>query len=48
MKEGTRVTQQKGRRIPIQLQGEVDKEIHNLLEKGHIEKIDTIKDDVFN
>ena len=47
MKEGTRVTQQKGRRIPIQLQEQVDKEISNLLGKGHIEKVDTIKDDVF-
>ena len=27
MKDGTRVTQQKGRRIPLQLQDQVDKEI---------------------
>ena len=44
MKEGTRVTQQKGRRIPLQLQ---DKEIKQLLEQGHIEKVDTIKDEGF-
>ena len=47
IKEGTRVTQQKGRRISIQLQEQVDKEISNLLERGYIKKVDTIKDDVF-
>ena len=47
MKDGTRVTQQKGRRIPLQSQDPVDKEIKQLLEQGHFEKVDTIKDDVF-
>ena len=47
MKEGTRVTQQKRRRIQIQLQEQVDKEMSNLLGKGHIEKVDTVKDDGF-
>ena len=47
MKEGAPVTQQKGRRIPLQLQEQVDREINKLLEKGHIERVDTIKDDVF-
>ena len=47
MKDGTRATQQKGRRILLQLQDKVDKEIKQLLEQGHIEKVDTIKDDVF-
>ena len=47
MKDGTRVTQQKGRRIPIQLQEQIDKEIQNLLEQGHIQKVNNIKDDVF-
>ena len=47
MKDGTRVTQQKGRRIPIQLQEQVDQEIKNLLEQGHIEKVNNIKEDVF-
>ena len=47
MKDGTRITQQKGRRIPIQLQDQVDSEITNLLDQGHIERVDTIKDDVF-
>ena len=47
MKYGTRATQQKGRRIPLPLQDQVDKEFETLLEQGHIEKVDTIKDDVF-
>ena len=47
MKDVTRATQQKGRRIPRQLQDQVDMEIKNLLEQGHIEKVDTIKDAVF-
>ena len=47
MKDGWRVTQQKGRRIPIQLQEQVDKEIQNLLEQGHIQKVNNIKNDVF-
>ena len=47
MKENARVTQQKGRRIPIQLQKQVDQEINNLLEQSHIEKADSTKDDVF-
>ena len=47
IKEGARVTQQKGRRIPIQVQEQVDRGINNLLEKEHSERVDTIKDDVF-
>ena len=47
MKDGTRITPQKGRRIPIQLQDQVDSKITILLDQGHIEKVDTIKDDVF-
>ena len=47
MKDDTRANQQKGRRIPLQLQDQVDKEIKNLLEQGHSEKVDTIEDDVF-
>ena len=46
MKDGTRVTPQKGRRIPLQLQDQVHKEMKQLLEQGHIEKVDTMKDDV--
>ena len=39
MKEIAKNTQQKGRRIPIQLQEKVDKEIEKLLKEGHIEKV---------
>ena len=45
-KPGAKITQQKGRRIPIQLQKAVDEEISRLLKEGHIEKINEIKDDV--
>ena len=47
LKPEAEITQQKGRRIPIQLQKAVDEEIKRLLKDGHIEKIDEIKDDVF-
>ena len=46
-KADAKITLQKGRRIPIQLQKAVDKEIGRLLKEGHIEKINEIKDDVF-
>ena len=46
-KSEAEVSQQKGRRIPIQLQKAVDEEISRLLKEGHIKKIDQIKDDVF-
>ena len=46
-KADAKITQQKGRRIPIQLQKVVDEEIGRLLKEGHIEKITEIKDDVF-
>ena len=47
MKEGAKITKQKGRRVPIQLQDQVDNEIAKLLKGGHIEKVDKIQDDVF-
>ena len=47
MKDDAKITQQKGRRIPIQLQNQVDEEINKLLKEGHIEKVDKIKEDVF-
>ena len=47
MKDDAKITQQKGRRIPIQLQNQVDAEIKKLLKEGHIEKVDKIQDDVF-
>ena len=46
-KPGAKKTQQKGRRIPIQLQKAVDEEIGRLLKEGHIEKTNEMKDDVF-
>ena len=46
-KNDAKNVQQKGRRVPIQLQNQVDKEIDKLLKKGHIKKVDKIQDDVF-
>ena len=42
MKDDAKVTQQKGRLVPIQLQNQVDKEIEKLLREGQIEKVDKI------
>ena len=47
MKDNAKITQRKERRIPIQLQNQVDEEINKLLKEGHIEKVDKIQDDVF-
>ena len=47
LESDAKISQQKGRRIPIQLQNAVDAEIKRLLKDGHIEKINEIKDDVF-
>ena len=47
MKDDVRISQQKGRRIPIQLQNQVNNEIEKLLKEGHFEKVDKIQDDVF-
>ena len=46
-KENCVPKQQKGRRIPLQLQNSVENEIKKLIKKGHIEKVNEIKDDVF-
>ena len=46
-KTGAKITQQKGRRFPIQPQKAVDEEIGRLLKEGHVEKINEIKVDVF-
>ena len=43
----TTTSQQKGRRIPLQLQTAVDAELRRLLEAGHIKRVDSIRDDVF-
>ena len=47
MKSEAKITQQKGRRLPIQLQEQVDKEREKLLKEGHVEDVDKIQDDVF-
>ena len=47
MKDNAKIAQQKGRRIPIQLQDQVDKEIEKLLKDNHIEKVEKIQVDVF-
>ena len=46
-KPGAKITQQRRRRIPIQLQKAVDEEIARLLKEGRTEKINEIKDNVF-
>ena len=46
-KKGAKITQQKRRRIPINLQKAVVEEVDRLLREGHIEKINEIKDEVF-
>ena len=47
MKDNARISQQKGRRVPIRLQNQVDAEIIELLKEGHIERVEKIRDDVF-
>ena len=47
MKDNAKISQQKGRRIPIQLQDQVDKEIEKVLKDGLDEKVDKIQDEVF-
>ena len=47
IKNEAKVTQQKGRRIPIQLQEQVNEEIEKLLKEGHTEKEHKIQDNVF-
>ena len=42
MKEDVAISQQKGRRIPIQMQKVIDAEIKRLLKDGLIEKVDEI------
>ena len=47
MKDNAKISQQRGRQIPIQLQDQVDEETVKVLKDGHIEKLDKIQDDVF-
>ena len=41
------MTQQKGRRVPLQLQTAVEAEITKLIKEGHIRRFDRINDEVF-
>ena len=45
--ENLRPIQQKGRRVPISLQDKVDKEIHRLMNEGHIVKLQECSDKYF-
>ena len=45
--ENLRPIQQKGRRVPISLQDKVDKEIHRLINEGHIVKLQECSDKYF-
>ena len=47
MNENAKITQQNGRRIPIQLQNQVYNEIEKLLKEGHIEENGKIQHDAF-
>ena len=42
-----KITQQKGRRVPVQLQDAVQKEIERLLNEGHIERVTEVIDNEF-
>ena len=46
-KPHAKITQQKGRRVPIQLQDAVQKEIERLLHEGHIERVKEVTDKQF-
>ena len=46
-KQNAKITQQKGRRVPIQLQEAVHPEIERLLEEGHFEKVNEVTDKQF-
>ena len=47
-KSEAKITQQKGRRVPIQLQDAVQEEIERLLNEGHIEKVTDVTDKRIN
>ena len=46
-KPHAKITQQKGRRVPIQLQDAVQKEIERLLHEGHLERVTEVTDKQF-
>ena len=45
--QNAKITQQKGRRVPIQLQDAVQAEVDILIEEGHIEKVNEVTDKQF-
>ena len=47
LKNEAKISQQKGRRIPIQLQKSEDSKRNRFLKEGHIEKVNEMKDNVF-
>ena len=47
IKEGAKATQQKGKRVPLQLQEAVDAEIKYLIKGEHIELVDKLSDEMF-
>ena len=47
LKNDAVITQQKGRRVPIQLQDVVEKEVERLISEGYVEKISEIHENVF-
>ena len=46
-KQNAKITQQKGIRVPVQLQEAVQKETERLLEEGYVEKINEVTDKQF-
>ena len=47
-KKDAKITQQKGRRMPLQLQEAVEKGVDKLLAEGHIRRVEKVSDEVFN
>ena len=47
MKKNAKISQQIGRRIPTQLQQQVDKEVQKNLRDSQIERVENIQGDVF-
>ena len=43
MESNSKISQQKSRRVPIQLHEQVDKKVENLLTGGHIERVEKFK-----
>ena len=46
-RKNAKITQQNGRRVPLQLQKAVEQEIDKLLADGHIQRVERINDEIF-